>query len=194
MSIEIEYEKRMLVTKNEFLSIKNYLKSKGFPLSMIKQKNHYFEINKVALKCKGLHLRIRKQLSSPCYDLTLKIEDKDKVIELHQQLSKGSFMKMKKSSFFPEGEIKDYLQKHHIDICTIRYYGYLYTNRIEVKIEDYLVVLDKNIYNNIIDYNLEIEAESEYSAQLILNDYINLFSLSMKDKNRSKTSRFFDSL
>ena len=55
----------------------------------------------------------------------------------------------------------------------------------------HLLVIDKNTYSDIIDYNLEIETENDINlSKKILDKYINKFNLSLhKQKYLGKATR-----
>ena len=68
--------------------------------------------------------------------------------------------------------------------------------RLEIEKDNYLLVIDKNVYNDITDYNLEIEAnDSIESAKKILSDYIKKFNLThYNEKYVGKAHRAIDSV
>ena len=67
----------------------------------------------------------------------------------------------------------------------------LYNRRLEIENEDHLLVIDKNSYGDIVDYNLEIEAKDNIeTANKYLNEYIEKFHLSLlKQKYQGKATR-----
>ena len=62
---------------------------------------------------------------------------------------------------------------------------------MEAKENDYLVVIDQNIYNGIIDYDLEIEASSMKRAKEAILNICERFKLEYKKGYTSKSSRAF---
>ena len=70
----------------------------------------------------------------------------------------------------------------------------LKTNRLEVKIDDYLVVIDQNIYNGIIDYDLEIEASSIERAEEVIVKICQKHNIEYKKEYLSKAARAFQTI
>ena len=65
----------------------------------------------------------------------------------------------------------------------------LKTKRLEVNFEDYLLVIDKNFYNNKIDFNIEVESTSRELAQKYLIETISKYGITYKKDYVSKSRR-----
>ncbi len=62
---------------------------------------------------------------------------------------------------------------------------------MEIKFDDFLIVLDKNEYLETCDYNLEIEANSIKRAESIILELCGFFALEYKRDYSSKSNRLF---
>ena len=71
----------------------------------------------------------------------------------------------------------------------IRYITSLETERIEIKFDNYLFVLDKNKYSDITDYNLEIEANDINVANEVIKKYCTEFNVQYSKEYKSKSRR-----
>ncbi len=190
MSRKIEYEKRVLIDEVQYQKILHFFQKKYSDHKIIEQTNYYFDTNLFDLKAKGSVLRLRKLLEeSP--ELTLKIKGRKGDLEINQNLTSKDENILLMRNIIPEGEIKEYLLNEGFLLPSFHMLGSLKTNRMEIKINDYLVVIDKNEYLDICDYNLEIEATSINRAETILLELCDFFGLEYKKDYSSKSSRLF---
>jgi uncharacterized protein YjbK len=92
---------------------------------------------------------------------------------------------------FPDGEVKKYLSSLPYPINKYKVIATLYNRRLEIENEDHLLVIDKNTYGDIVDYNLEIEAKDNIdTANKRLKEYIEKFHLSLiNQKYQGKATR-----
>ena len=190
MSREIEYEKRVLINEDQYQKILHFFLDKYPDNKCFKQTNYYFDTSFFDLKARGIVFRLRKSIKETT-ELTLKIKGSNGDLEINQILTSKEEICLFNENTIPEGEIKDYLLKRDLLFSSLNLVGSLETYRMEAQINDYLIVIDKNIYFNICDYNLEIEAASIKRAESIILELCNFFGLKYKKDYSSKSSRLF---
>ena len=140
-------------------------------------------------------LRIRSFKSKIEREFTYKTKGDDGDLEYNQTLSHYWFYQITRFSRLPDGQVKDKLKADGVDIASLKQIVDLYTRRIEVKLEDHIIVLDANIYNNITDYDLEIESFiSKNHAKQVLFDYCQRFNITYDDNYLTKIQRAFKSI
>ena len=126
-------------------------------------------------------------------ELTLKVKGEDGDKEYTQLLPLTAVNEYKSTNILPEGEAKNILIKEKIDLNNLRIITYLETRRYQEKIDDYLLVLDKNFYNNNIDFNIEIEADSIERAKQVMEMYSKKYNFE-HIACKSKSRRAFESI
>ena len=104
-----------------------------------------------------LRVRVINDLKS---ELTLKIKGNNGDQEINDDLLPKDMDALLKSNIFPNGNVKDYLLTLPKSLDSFKNIVSLYNRRLEIEEEDHLLVIDKNNYSDITDYNLEIEAKS----------------------------------
>lgn len=184
-----ELEKKMLLTKDEYeylMELFTKLQSSR-KLSSAKQINYYFDTDKFEMNRQNTTCRIR--FKDGKYKGTIKRHfiDTDKSIE-------------------DEIEIYDGVNNNAFTDMGMNMYGSIMTERcIVIKNAGLEVVLDKNEYLGIIDYELEIEydPENELEARIVFHHIRNeLMQLRWYKENTkknmesqatpSKSKRFFE--
>lgn len=169
----IEYEERLIIKESDYQKIIE-------------------DIN--AQKLKGRHLHIENiYLDDKEYSLT----DNHKMLRIRTTNNKDVELTFK--SRHPSGghyEINETLEHHHeinlnLDKEFKEYHevARLITDRIEIPIDDYLFVIDKNHYGNIIDYNIEIEAISQEKAHELMVKYAEKYQIPYKKEVGGKSGR-----
>ena len=192
---ELEFESRALLNESQYKEITKYFLD-NFPNNFKKFDiyNDYFETDNKDLFKNKLMLRVRRLESQ--YDFTLKVPLKDSSgdTEHHQYLDETAYKKLLGDNIFPDGEIKNIISGFNITISQIKYKKSLHCNRLEFYIDEFIIVLDKNEYGNIIDFNIEIESTSlEKSVNKNL-ELSKMFSYEFKDKYRTKFIRVLESM
>lgn len=185
-----EYEARVMLTEEEYLNIVSvYLKM--FPNAQFLQNtNIYFDSSDLYLRKNHMTLRVRV-VNDAYSELTLKIKGENGDDEINDKLTKKDLDLLVKQSIFPSGNVKNFLIGLSYPLSNYHYITTLVNRRLEIEIDGHLLVIDKNVYGDVVDYNLEIETnDGVRSANKILNNYIRLFNLSLADKKYSgKASR-----
>ncbi|TDL35307.1 CYTH domain-containing protein [Jeotgalibacillus sp. S-D1] len=184
MSQEIEIEFKNLLTKDEYLKLKNtYTNHK-----MITQENHYFDTPFFHLKDMGSALRIREK--SYGFQLTLKQPVKEGILETHQKLTPSEAKDMLENGGLIAGEVSDLLVKAGIPIQEIIHFGSLKTDRIEVPLGNNLLVLDHSKYLNKEDFEMEFEVKDRIEGESIFKKLLSNYKIPVR-KTDNKIKRFY---
>ena len=193
MSIEIECEKRMMLSESEYYHITSLLEEEYGPFTYKFLRNRYFDTKDFDLLKRHYVLRIRSELDGDRV-LTLKIKGEDGDLEISEEMNNYWLRNVLERNSFPDGEVKKALEERGIQTKQLMFYGILETRRLEIKFKDHLLVLDINYYNGKSDYNLEIEAKSKQKAKDVILHYCDKYHLEYQDDCLSKSRRFFNSL
>ncbi|MBZ9618263.1 CYTH domain-containing protein [Clostridium estertheticum] len=197
----IEKELKYIVKRNEFYILKKYLVSCGFPNNTIIQSNYYLDTSDYTLKSKGITLRLR-EINHQEYYLTVKIKNDEVINNLH--IKKEFNLKINKKRFNLIKSTKDI--RMHLDILdpiknvigynqygsAISMRGCLTTKRISYKIPGFHepILLDKNIYLNEVDYEIEWETEKIDSALQKIKTIFDDLGITIQLNSISKSKRF----
>ena len=185
-----EFEARVMLTEEEYLNIVSiYLKM--YPNAQFLQNtNIYFDSSDLYLRRNHMTLRVRV-VNDVYSELTLKIKGENGDDEINDKLTKKDLDLLVKEGVFPSGNVKNFLIGLSYPLSNYHYIATLVNRRLELEIDGHLLVIDKNVYGDIVDYNLEIESNNDINtAKKILNDYINKYNLSLKNTPYSgKASR-----
>lgn len=186
--VSMEYEARVMVSESEYLKIKgDYLKIGGICREFT-NKNTYFDTPDLYLTHHHMVLRIR-EIDDKEKELTLKIKEKDGDIEITQKIENEiEYQK------FLSGEINDPEMIKEIslrggDVSGLKIITTLITKRVEVQFDEYLLVIDKNFYNDKIDFNLEVESTSRGLAKQYLENIISKYGITYQKDYISKSRR-----
>lgn len=188
MSQNIEIEYKALLTKEQFIKIKTDL---PFPPNPVRQTNYYFETAHFDLKNNNSALRIRKKDEN--YQLTLKQQQDEQILETHDSLNYSDFQAWTEGHPVFKQHTKQILQSINITENKLIYFGYLTTNRWQFFKNDVLYCLDESFYNNNVDYELEIEEESRHRAKSIFHKLVKTYHLEQA-ASIPKIQRFFNTL
>lgn len=176
-----EYEKKVLLNKEEYYFLLNRFKAKVLPDIQI---NYYYDTDNLAFAKSDITCRIREKNGE--YIATVKSHKSKFNIENSKKVNRQW-----DTSFF--------------DFCTLKYWGNLVTLRYKIKVcKEVEICLDQNIYLDDVDYELEVEyaegnetvAETQLSCivdALENADIINSRSEFARriNKGDSKSKRFF---
>ena len=180
----IEKEKKLLLSKEEYYCLLEHF---GKGKSITKQINYYFDTDDLSMNERNITCRIR--FKDGKYKATIK---KHSIVE--------------ESSYETDIEVREGLHDNVFVDLGLQMKGKLITERCALMESDhYTVFLDRNEYQNCIDYELEIEYasnfEQEASAILhTLSDILLYHKFSFSSQNimercqtaKSKSQRFFD--
>ncbi len=189
-----EFESRVMLTEHEYLDVVSHF-MKIYPNNHFLQNNNsYFDTNDFFLKNRHITLRVRT-INDVRSELTLKIKGENGDIEINDDISFKEMEAVMKNKIFPDGNVKNYLLSLPIPLSDYENIVSLYNRRLEIQFDNHLLVIDKNEYNGIVDYNLEIETKDDINlANKLLSEYIQKFNLSLaKQKYQGKAHRALDS-
>ncbi|WP_163537064.1 CYTH domain-containing protein [Gracilibacillus sp. YIM 98692] len=191
MSQEIEIEFKNLLTKKEFNQVLKYFLTNDS--HKIVQVNHYFETKAMDLKNKQAALRIREKEDS--YQLTLKQPNPEGagLLETHANLTEDEASDWINDEVKYNQKIVKQLQQLDIDYNKLHYGGQLKTVRYEFPYKDTTIVLDHSFYNDVEDYELELEAKDEAYGKEIFDDILHQFDIPLR-KTDNKIKRFYTTI
>ncbi|MGL5378387.1 CYTH domain-containing protein [Clostridium sp.] len=201
----IEKEIKILLDTKDFLDIKGLLDDKHVDVHHKYQRNYYIDTKDSLFNSINITIRIRTFIDKKNGELTIKIplkKEKEyalikkeltlsltgKEIDyiLHEKSTKGCH----KINNFINYTLKQSKNNYYYvmgDMLTERYKYKLHNKNMEI-------CLDKNLYLNFYDYELEIEYDNlKLAEDLILNELSNIHYLKNKQA-LSKRNRFFERL
>jgi len=182
MKQEIEIEYKQLLSEVEYEKIKEVI-LKG-EHKVINHENFYFETKNKDLKANHQALRIR--VAKDYFELCLKTQRESDILEKNIELTEDEFVSICNDNLL----IYNYLDNLPQGLELL---GSLETCRLETKIADGLICLDKSRYGNKEDYEIEFEA-NDYNKEDILIAYLKKFGVKYKLNKKSKIQRFSEEL
>ena len=185
-----EFESRIMLTDDEYLSIVSFYMKLYPNKHFIQNTNIYYDSDDLYLRSQGITLRLRI-INDTTSEFTLKIKGNNGDTEINDALNINQFNLLRNENICPEGEVKKYLLSLPYPMAYYKPVATLYNRRLEIENEDHLLVIDKNTYSDIVDYNLEIEAQENIeNANRLLKEYIEKFHLSLqRQKYQGKATR-----
>ena len=174
-----------MLTESQYNALFSYASSFNNKKSFVLI-NHYFDDEDLSLRKNHYMLRIRNTDDSN-YEVTLKVKGENGDLEINDPISNEEVNHYIKSFAYQNIEITPLINK--VTSKDIKYITSLKTERIEVEFDDYLFVLDKNYYSDIIDYNLEIESTSIDKANEAIKKYCDQFGMQYSKHYQSKSRR-----
>ncbi|RKD75579.1 uncharacterized protein YjbK [Sinobaca qinghaiensis] len=190
MAQEYEIEKKNLLTKKEFETLREYLKLEEKDFSS--QSNTYFDTGEFSLKQAGAALRVREKGSSA--ELTLKQKNKNVpgLLETNQNLTDKEKEDILNHTVFPQGEVTEQLMASlQISSEDLQALGTLYTKRASINWHEGEVFLDHSQYLDTEDFEVEIESASEEAVNKLMNKLLTPFSIPVRQAP-NKIARFFN--
>lgn len=193
MSKSVEFEERVMLTEKQYFEIASFYINKRNNHPFIVQTNYYFDTPDFLLRSKHILFRLRV-VKHKYSELTLKIKGNNGDIEINQKLSYIEAHNFLNKLNVPYGPLYDYFKENGLPISCYKQYGNLTTKRLEIKEDDYLVVIDKNDFLSTTDYDLEIESGSMERSKEVILKICEKFSVEYKNDYTSKSSRLFKKL
>lgn len=188
-----EFESRVMLTNDEYMEIVSFYMKLYPEHHFLRNVNTYFDSDDHLLKKKHITLRVRV-INEVKAELTLKIKGDNGDEEINDDITLKEVDLLLNKEVFPDGEVKNYLLNLSYPLSVYKQIVTLYNRRLEIKYDDHLLVIDKNVYNDITDYNLEIESSDINSAKKIMAQYVERFNLSLAhQKYIGKAHRAIDS-
>lgn len=185
-----EYETRIMLTESEYFEIVSHFMRLHPNKHFLKNTNIYFDTEDLYLRKNHITFRLRT-INDIRSEVTIKIKGKNGDDEINDSLSAKEVELILKERSFPDGGVKNFLLTLPYTFDAYKEITTLYNVRLEIEEDDHLLVIDKNTYNDIVDYNLEIETKDGIeSARKYLNKYIEQFSLvNRRQKYMGKATR-----
>ena len=172
-----EFESRIMLTESEYFEIVSRYMRLYPNKSFLKNVNVYFDTEELDLRKRHITLRVRIINDTRC-ELTAKIKGMNGDDEINDDINLIQANELIKEGKFPDGNVKSFLLTLPYTLDLYKQIAILNNLRLEIENEDHLLVIDKNIYGDNTDYNLEIEAkDSIEKAKTLLNAYILQFNL-----------------
>lgn len=187
-NINTEFEARVMITENQYSLIKEKYVSQSHNCVHSTNTNYYFDDEKRTLTKNHIVLRARN-ISNKQFEITLKIKGENGDLEINHQLTSNEFNELIKNNCLNQCNILDELTTRGIDFSVLKIIADLKTDRIGIQYPEYLFVIDKNYYNQKVDFNLEVESTSKNNAISYLKSIISKFGIEYKKDYISKSRR-----
>ena len=172
-----EYESRIMLTESEYFEIVSHFMRLHPEKHFLKNVNIYFDTPDYYLKNNHINMRLRI-INDARAEFTMKIAHPEGDDEINDYPTIGEIELLQKEGIIPDGEVKNFLLTLPYSIEDFKPVTTLTTKRLEIENDDHLVVIDKNTYGDITDYNLEIEAkDSILVSKARLKEYMKQFNL-----------------
>lgn len=192
MATNIEIEAKVLVNDKDY---KKLIKGLSANISReYHQMNYFIETDNYDLRKSGIGLRIRNVNGE--YIMTLKAPMSEGLLEKHSTVTLQEYRDFATKQIFPENDICEFVRMLGFDPKGLKIVTSLSTYRVETNYgkEDYLFSIDKNDYNGIVDYELEMSGNNLQKAEEQLKQICDEFGVEYKLNLKSKTTRALESL
>lgn len=176
-----EYESRIMLTSDEYMNIVSLYMKKCPNTPFLQIVNIYFDSDDLFLRRNHITFRLRTT-NDVSAELTIKIRGNNGDQEINDDLSKKEMDLLLNEGIYPEGEVKKFLLSLPKPLKEYKRITSLYNRRLEIKQDNHLLVIDKNTYSDIVDYDLEIESSSMEESNKALDKYVKEFNLSLQNK------------
>ncbi len=186
-----EYETRLMLTEEQYFFIVTYYMNIQPNKHFLQITNHYYDTDELNLtKDQRMTLRVRI-INDVKSELTLKIKGEDGDEEVTDGLSPKEQELLLEQNIFPYGQVRNRLMLLPYPLNKYHRITSLFNRRLEIEFEDHILVVDKNTYEDEVDYNLEIESSvGIIHAKELLKEYANKFNLTLsKEKYIGKARR-----
>ena len=186
--ISMEYEARVMISESDYRKIYDRFLNSGGICRVFTNKNTYLDTPDLYLTHHHAVLRIR-EIDDIEKELTLKIKGEKGDIEItHQIKDEQEYQELLKGKITDKEIIKE-IELRGGNVSTLKVVATLITERMEVPFFTHLLVIDKNYYNDKIDYNLEVESTSRIEADKYLKVLTSEYNIEYKEDYISKSRR-----
>lgn len=192
MATNIEIEAKVLISKDDYdklISVYDRKKSDEFD-----QINYYIESDNLDLKSLGIGLRIRNK--SQIFQMTLKAPLSEGLLEKNAFISFEQYEDFKEKGIFPDCSIQEFVRMLGFDPKQLKIVAQLKTHRVEIPLDDgkHILSIDRNEYNGITDYELEMNSNSLLRAKNKLQEICDDNGVPYKDNSHSKQTRCLETI
>ena len=188
-----EYETRLMLTEEQYFFVVTYYMNIEPNKHFLQNANHYYDTDDLFLRGQHMTLRVRI-INDVKSELTLKIKGDNGDEEITDGLAPKEQELLLEQNIFPYGQVRNRLMLLPYSLDKYHRIASLYNRRLEIEYEDHTLVIDKNTYGDIVDYNLEVESKIGIKhAKDTLKEYIEKFNLTVsKEKYVGKARRAID--
>ena len=185
-----EYETRLMLTEEQYFFIVTYYMNIEPNKHFLQNANHYYDTDDLFLRGQHMTLRVRI-INDVKSELTLKIKGDNGDEEITDGLAPKEQELLLEQNIFPYGQVRNRLMLLPYSLDKYHRIASLYNRRLEIEYEDHTLVIDKNTYGDIVDYNLEVESKIGIKhAKDTLKEYASKFNLTLsKEKYIGKARR-----
>lgn len=177
-----EYETRLMIDEERYLFIVTYFMNIYPNKHFLQNTNYYFDTDDLFLRKEHITLRVRT-INDIKSELTLKIKGENGDDEINDGLTPKEAELLVNQNIFPYGQVRNRLMLLPYSLDRYHRVAVLYNRRLEIEFEDYLLVIDKNTYGDVVDYNIEIESQVGIKhAKEVLKQYIEKFNLPVSNE------------
>lgn len=191
MATNIEIEAKVLINEDDYNRVLKFYKKEE--LQKVTQLNYYIDTDDLLLKQFGIGLRIRQK---DFFVLNMKAPLQEGLLEKKESISEKEFDNFKNNGVFPNGSIKNLLLMFGVDITKLKIQTTLKTERIVIEnfSDDEVFAIDKNYYNGLIDYELELEGTSLERAKNSLKEKCEELNIAFVENAKSKQVRAMETI
>ena len=192
-NIHKEYETRLMISEEKYFTIVTYFMNVHPNQQFLQNTNTYYDTDDLFLRIQHMTLRLRN-INDVKSEFTLKIKGSKGDEEITDSLTPKEVDLLFNENLFPYGQVRNRLMLLPYTLDKYHKITSLFNRRLEVPFEGYLLVIDKNVYGEVTDYDIEIESEKSINhAKEVLKQYIDKFELSVsKEKYVGKARRAID--
>lgn len=183
-SNNIEIEAKVLLNRRDYDKLKKNL---DFVPAIKVQSNYYLDSEDRVLKKYGIIVRLRTREGQA--KLTLKAPLAEGLLQKNQSMTLDEAMKMIKNNEIPEGDIYNFLEVLHINPSSLKILAELTTERREGTYHGTDINISKNNYGDMIDYEIECDADSKAKSQAILKEICETYKIPFVLNEISKEER-----
>lgn len=196
MEKELEVEYKSIVSEDKYLELMGLLAQMAEKKEPYKQVNYFFDTKDFILDRQGITLRLRFKRNAWQLTAKLKTKTEDASYTSNQELNE-MITEEKANQYLENGidltepVVQEMLRLANItEPLTIELLGHLTTLRTDFSFYEDTISLDRNYYNERIDFELEWESQNHRFVQ-----FINERSLFVRFNNGcGKRKRFLKSL
>lgn len=191
MATNIEIEAKVLINEDDYNRVLKFYKKEE--LQKVTQLNYYIDTDDLLLKQFGIGLRVRQK---DFFVLNMKAPLQEGLLEKKESISEKEFDNFKNNGVFPNGSIKNLLLMFGVDITKLKIQTTLKTERIVIEnfSDDEVFAIDKNYYNGLIDYELELEGTSLERAKSSLKEKCEELNIDFVENAKSKQVRAMETI
>lgn len=192
----IETELKLIMSENDYKSIHIHL-NKTRDMYSFTQRNYYFDTLSSNLLKNGTTLRVRVKDDGLVLTLKAPINSIDSTVMVSKESSvQVTFEQFREWCIFTRdlNSLKEFVNQitnmHNLLDEDLVLLGSMLTNRTEINYNNFIISLDHNMYNEQIDYELEVEFKNEKPDEKVIKEAVELISSLGIDTTKVAVSKF----